>query len=90
MRRKRIAELALEQQLAVVQRGDDDHRAGMGDPFAHRLVAIVQAHLITAYLEQRAFVHRLAADHVFFDQLRVIHFQVPAWAELCSVVIALS
>jgi hypothetical protein len=43
---QRIAELALEQELAVVQPGDHHHRAGMGDPFANGLVPVRQAHRV--------------------------------------------
>src|SRR5688572_14971643 len=56
----RIAELALEHHLPVVQQSEDHHRARMADVLAQRLAAVGQAHAVAVHLEQPTRVHQLA------------------------------
>ena len=59
-----VAELALEQQPAVVEQRDDRDRAGVADVFAAAFAAVGQAHGVAVHLEELAVEHQLPGDKV--------------------------
>ena len=69
---QRVAELALDQQFAVVQRRHHHHGPWMGDPLAHGLMSVGQAHGIAPYMQQLAVKNRLAV-HGMFNQFGIVH-----------------
>jgi len=62
---QRVAILAFEEQLAVVEQRDDHHGTRVLHIFAHRLVTVGQADLVGEHLEQFAVENLLAGEGVF-------------------------
>ncbi len=57
--------LALEQQLAVFERGDHHHRARMHHHFADALAAVGQAHAVGTDVQQLALEYLFAGEGLF-------------------------
>src|SRR4051812_16852762 len=76
--RMRIAELALEENRAVVEQRDDRHGAGMADVFARRLAAVGQPRHVAMNLEEHAVVDDLPGDEVL-GQVFLQSLSCSAW-----------
>ena len=70
-RADRIAELALDDEAAVRQHGDDQYGPGMHDVFARREAAVGQADGIAADVQQLSVEHRFGR-HFRFRQVRIV------------------
>ena len=79
---ERVAELALDDQPAIVEQRHDHHRTGVHDVFARGGVAGRQAHLVAAHMQQLAVEHRLGAQ-LLLAQVRVARLcTAHAWCRL--------
>src|SRR6185436_17263887 len=77
----RVAELALEHDLAVLGQRDDRDRAGVADVFAGALPAIRQRHRVAMHLEERAVVHHLAGEPAFGEGSHFCGYRVTTAAK---------
>ena len=50
----RVAVLAFEEQLAIIEHGNDHHGTGMDNVLPHPLMGIRQAHLVAPHVKQAA------------------------------------
>ncbi len=64
---QRVAVLAFQQQVAVVEHRDDDDGAGMDDVFARRFLAIGQAHAVAFDVHQPALEDGFAGQFGFCE-----------------------
>jgi hypothetical protein len=76
-----VAELALEQQVAIGQHWDNDNRAGMNDTLSHPLGPIRQTHAIAADIEQLSAENLFGFQCFFVQMLHLrLHVKRPASA----------
>ena len=68
---QRVAELALKQQVAVGEEGENDDGARMHDVFPDRFLAIGQEHAILADIEQSPLEYSLGRD-LGLDQVCIV------------------
>jgi len=59
--------LPLQQHAAIIEQRQDHDRAGMADIFAHRILAVRQAHGVAFDFQEVAVIDRRAADLGFFE-----------------------
>jgi hypothetical protein len=69
---QRVAMLAFEQDVAVIENRQDDCRAGMDDVFACRFTSIRQAHAILFDVQQTTLIF-VAGIQGMFSEIKLGH-----------------